>query len=100
MWKIIRFIFWTSATTPDDRLREFPAELCFLLMCIKYAKDKEAFLCLTERAEVSVVSEDTYETIAEYLGEPELLESEAGTEGGRDMCKAIRELVEDGEKRE
>ena len=85
--------------TPDDRLREFPAELCFLLMCIKYAKDKEAFLCLTERAEVSVVSEDTYETIAEYLGEPELLESEAGTEGGRDMCKAIRELVEDGEKR-
>ena len=60
--------------TPDDRLREFPAELCFLLMCIKYAKDKEAFLRLTERAEASVVSEDTYETIAEYLGEPELLE--------------------------
>ena len=27
--------------TPDERLREFPPEICFLLMCIKYAGDKE-----------------------------------------------------------
>ena len=82
--------------TPDKRLREFPPEICFLLMCIKYAKDKEAFLRLTEQEGAAVISEDTYETIAEYLGEPELLEREAGEEGGRNMCKAIRDLVEDG----
>lgn len=82
--------------TPDERLREFPREICFLLMCIKYAKDKEAFSRLKELTGTAIVSEDTCEAIAEYLGEPELLEREAGAEGGRDMCKAIRDLVEDG----
>ena len=77
-------------------LREFPREICFLLMCIKYAKDKEAFSRLKELTGTAIVSEDTCEAIAEYLGEPELLEREAGAEGGRDMCKAIRDLVEDG----
>lgn len=44
----------------------------------------------------AVISEDTYETIAEYLGEPELLENGEKSEGGRNMCEAIRALVEDG----
>ena len=82
--------------TPDERLRQFPPDICFLLMCIKYAKDKEAFSRLRELTGTAVVSADTCETIAEYLGEPELLYGEAGTEGGRNMCKAIRDLVEDG----
>ena len=67
--------------TPDERLRQFPPDICFLLMCIKYAKDKEAFSRLRE---------------LKYLGEPELLERGAEAEGGRNMCKAIRDLVEDG----
>ena len=65
-------------------------------MCIKYAKDKEAFSRLRELTGTAVVSTDTCETIAEYLGEPELLERGAEAEGGRNMCKAIRDLVEDG----
>ena len=66
------------------------------MMCIKYAKDKEAFSRLRELTGTAVVSAYTCEKIAEYLGEPELLHGEAGTEGGRNMCKAIRDLVEDG----
>ena len=71
-------------------------DICFLLMCIKYAKDKEAFSRLRELTGTAVVSEDTCETIAEYLGEAELLKKGTGAEGGRDMCEAIRALVEDG----
>ena len=71
-------------------------DICFLLMCIKYAKDKEAFSLLRELTGTAVVSEDTCGTIAEYLGEPELLKKGPGAEGGRDMCEAIRALVEDG----
>ena len=71
-------------------------DICFLLMCIKYAKDKEAFSRLRELTGTAVVSEDTCGTIAEYLGEPELLKKGTGAEGGRDMCEAIRALVEDG----
>ena len=82
--------------TPDERLRQFPPDICFLLMCIKYAKDKEAFSRLRELTGTAVVSEDTCGTIAEYLGEPELLKKGSGAEGGRDMCEAIRALVEDG----
>ena len=82
--------------TPDERLRQFPPDICFLLMCIKYAKDKEAFSRLRELTGTAVVSADTCEAIAEYLGEPELLERGSGAEGGRNMCKAIRDLVEDG----
>ena len=81
---------------PDEKLREFPPEIRFLLMCIKYARDKEAFLRLTEQAEAASISEDTFGTIAEYLGEPELLENGEKSEGGRNMCEAIRALVEDG----
>lgn len=81
--------------TADERLRQFPSDICFLLMSMKYAKDKEAFSRLKELTGTAVISEDTYETIAEYLGEPELLKKEA-EEGGRDMCEAIRALVEDG----
>ena len=83
--------------TPDEQLREFPSDICFMLLCIKYAKDKEAFSRLKELAGFAIVSEDTYETIAEYLGEPELLENrEQAEKGGKDMCEAIRALVEDG----
>lgn len=82
--------------TPDERLRQFPPDIRFLLMCIKYAKDKEAFSRLRELTGTAVVSEDTCGTIAEYLGEPELLKKGTGAEGGRDMCEAIRALVEDG----
>ena len=71
-------------------------DICFLLMCIKYAKDKEAFSRLRGLTGRAVVSEDTCGTIAEYLGEPELLKKGTGAEGGRDMCEAIRALVEDG----
>lgn len=71
-------------------------DICFLLMCIKYAKDKEAFSRLRELTGTAVVSEDTCGTIAEYLGEPELLKKGTGAEGDRDMCEAIRALVEDG----
>ena len=71
-------------------------DIRFLLMCIKYAKDKEAFSRLRELTGTAVVSEDTCGTIAEYLGEPELLKKGTGAEGGRDMCEAIRALGEDG----
>ena len=71
-------------------------DIRFLLMCIKYAKDKEAFSRLRELTGTAVVSEDTCGTIAEYLGEPERFKKGTGAEGGRDMCEAIRALVEDG----
>ena len=71
-------------------------DIRFLLMCIKYAKDKEAFSRLRELTGTADVSEDTCGTIGEYLGEPELLKKGTGAEGGRDMCEAIRALVEDG----
>lgn len=83
--------------TPDERLLEFPSETSFLLLCIKYATDKKAFLHLTEIIGNREISDDTYETIAEYLGEPELL-NKGEAKGGRNMCEAIRELVEDGKK--
>ena len=67
--------------TPDEKLLEFPPEIRFLLMCIKYAKDKEAFLRLMELEGSAVISEDTFGTIAEYLGEPELLENREKAEG-------------------
>ena len=61
--------------TPDERLQEFPPEICFLLMCIKYANDKEALLRLKELTGCSDISEDTMETLGEYLDMPELLEN-------------------------
>ena len=86
--------------TPDERLREFPPDICFMLMCIKYAKDKKAFLRLTEWSGCSDISEDTFETITEYLGESEFLEHEGrrGREGEKANMGIIRELIEDGRK--
>lgn len=86
--------------TPDERIQEFPPDICFMLMCIKYAKDKKAFLRLTEWSGCSDISEDTFETITEYLGESEFLEHEGriGREGEKANMGIIRELIEDGRK--
>ena len=69
-------------------------------MCIKYAKDKKAFLRLTEWSGCTDISEDTFETITEYLGESEFLEHEGrrGREGEKANMGIIRELIEDGRK--
>lgn len=86
--------------TPDERLQEFPPEICFLLMCIKYANDKEALLRLKELTGCSDISEDTMETLGEYLDMPELLENRDTIEGGRIKMRnnGFRELIEDGRK--
>ena len=83
--------------TPDERLREFPPEICFLLMCIKYAGDKEALLRLRELAECSGISEDTCETVESYLDMPEFLEHGDGIEeGGKiNMTDRFRKLLEE-----
>ena len=86
--------------TPDERLQEFPPEICFLLMCIKYANDKEALLRLKELTGCSDISEDTMETLGEYLDMLELLENRDTIEGGRIKMRnnGFRELIEDGRK--
>ena len=86
--------------TPDERLREFPQDICFMLMCIKYSKDKEAFLHLKELTGCAAVGKDTFQMIAEYLQEPKLLEREGKVEEGGEvnMCEAIQALVEDGKR--
>ena len=86
--------------TPDERLREFPQDICFMLMCIKYSKDKEAFLHLQEFTGCAAVRKDTLQMMAEYLQEPKLLEREGKVEEGGEvnMCEAIQALVEDGKR--
>ena len=71
-----------------------------MLMCIKYSKDKEAFLHLQELTGCAAVGKDTFQMIAEYLQEPKLLEREGKVEEGGEvnMCEAIRALVEDGKR--
>ena len=82
--------------TADERLREFPPEVCFLLMCIKYAEDEEALLRLRELSGCSDISEDTMETIKEYLETPEFLEYRDTVEGGKiNMASGFRRLLEE-----
>lgn len=88
--------------TPDERLREFPPEICVLLMCIKYTKDKEALLRLKELTGCEEVSEDTLETICEYADVPALWENTERTEreeGGKiNMLNGFQQMREDGRK--
>lgn len=84
--------------TPDERLREFPQESCFLLMVIKYAKDDKALLRLRELSGCADISEDTFETIEEYLDVPEILEyrEDMEGEGGKiNMMNGFRKFLQD-----
>ena len=81
----------------DEYLSRFTKKVCFLLMCIKYAGDKEALLRLRELAECSGISEDTCETVESYLDMPEFLEHGDGMEeGGKiNMTDRFRKLLEE-----
>lgn len=79
-------------------LREFSPDVCFLLMCIKYAKDKKALLRLGELSGCTDIARDTFDTITEYCGWTELTEygEENLRKGERiDMRTGLQELIED-----
>ncbi|MDO4262463.1 MAG: Rpn family recombination-promoting nuclease/putative transposase [Eubacteriales bacterium] len=85
----------------DDELKKFPPDIRFMLLFIKYSEDKEAIANLKTLCGQETVSRDTFEALANYTDEEELLEwaeekgrSEEG--GGVNMCGGIRALVEEG----
>ncbi|MBS6397413.1 MAG: hypothetical protein KH452_09740 [Clostridiales bacterium] len=68
---------------------------------MKNQKDKNALKYLLEKSAPETISDDTYIALADYTGEPGLLKimEEVKKEGGgMDMCRAIREMVEDGRR--
>lgn len=84
----------------DEEFQRFPKDIRFMMMFIKYTKDKGALIRLRELCGQETIARDTFEALAAYANEPELLEWEKKEEGDEiNMCEAIRELVADGEER-
>lgn len=84
--------------TSDEELRKFPSDVRFMLLFIKHSKDKKALSDLKNLCGQESVSTDTFETLANYVDEPALLDWSQKQEKGdeRNMCEGIRALVEDG----
>lgn len=90
--------------TPDEEFQRFPGDIRFMLLFIKYTKDKEALARLKELCGQEIIGRDTFEALAAYVNEPELLRWEEAREENREgaevnMCEGIRALVADGEDR-
>ncbi len=83
--------------TSDSRLREFPPDIRTMFLFLKYKDDPEK---LRECMQKEEVREDTYDTIAEAVGERRMKKYHPKGEGGKiQMCRAIDLLIADGEKR-
>lgn len=86
--------------TPDDRLLEFPDDIACMFLLLKYQKNKVQLKEILDRVEAfRHMDNDTYDTICDYMQEPELLERKSRIEnketGGPDMWQALREIREE-----
>ena len=84
--------------TPDRELQKFPPDIRFMLMFIKYTKDKKVLADIRQLCGQETIAEDTFDALADYMNEPELwkMKEKAGTEKGRvNMCEGLRELMAD-----
>ena len=83
--------------TTDGELQKFPRDIRFMLLFMKYAKDKEALGNMINVEEYKNIGEDTMDTLAEYLNEPGLMRwrEESEKEGDVNMCEGFRELLAD-----
>lgn len=70
--------------TPDQRLEEFPPDIRTMFLFIKYQDDPEKLM--RKLADADAVSQDTYDTIADFAGERRLKRIQAEKEGGRSIC--------------
>ena len=73
-------------------------DIRFMLMFIKYTKDKKALADIRQLCGQETIAEDTFDALADYMNEPELwkMKEKAGTEKGRiNMCEGLRELMAD-----
>ena len=84
--------------TSDRRLKEFPPDIRVLFFFLKYRDDPEKLKrCMAKEQDIR---RDTYDTIAESVGEQRLKDIRPEEKGGKiNMCKAIDLLIADGEKR-
>lgn len=84
--------------TPDRRLDEFPPDIRAMFLFIKYQDDPK--MLMKKLTDTSAVSRDTYDTIADLVGERRMKRIQTEEEGGKiHMCKAIDLLIADGERR-
>lgn len=84
--------------TSDRRLKEFPPDIRTLFLFLKYRDNPEKLKsCMAREQDIR---SDTYNTIAESVGERRLKTVRPEDKGGKiNMCKAIDILIADGEKR-
>lgn len=79
---------------------EFHTELQLLFEFLRYASDKDALkkLLADRKKDYYNVDNETYQMIAMLTNSKELLEysEEHENEEGKDMCQAIKEMIEDG----
>ncbi|MCD8098750.1 MAG: Rpn family recombination-promoting nuclease/putative transposase [Lachnospiraceae bacterium] len=60
--------------TPDERLLEFPGDMGYMFLYLKYQEDKKALKRMIEELPAfRHLDRDVYETLAEYTNTPELL---------------------------
>lgn len=86
--------------TPDERLQQFPEELAGIFLFIKYQNDKRKLREITERMPVfSHMSRDGFELTAIHTNARELLNKEKEGEEDQDMCRALKEMIKEGEAR-
>lgn len=84
--------------TADERLMEFPTDVCAIFLFIKYKNDPENLM--KSLSKIREVRRSTCDAIADYVGERRLKYVRKTEEGGKvKMCKAIDLLIADGEKR-
>lgn len=84
--------------TSDERLEEFPPDLCTMFLFLKYKNDPDVLM--EKMAGAEEVGWDTCEAIADLVGEQRLKRAIPEEEGAKVcMCKAIDILIKDGEKR-
>lgn len=84
--------------TADERLMEFPTDVCAVFLFIKYKDDPENLM--KSLSKIREVRRSTCDAIADCVGERRLKYIRKTEEGGKvKMCKAIDLLVADGEKR-
>lgn len=84
----------------QDSFGEFHTELRLLFEFLRYATDKEMLMKLLadRRKGYYNVDNETYQMIATMTNSKELIEysEEHEDEEGKDMCQAIKEMIEDG----
>ena len=87
-------------TIQDLEEERFQTGLRELVAMMKRSEDKVALreYCEENRERLSLLDEETYDTIGVMINQRNLSEYKANykEEGGYDMCRAIDEMIEDG----